>query len=133
MASFSDDQPTCACPGCRELAMEDGIHCPFCEDHHYHRHESDGSIVLRKLASDSDHPNNQESADRFRKYEPFRLAKPLDDSTIPVMSRGVVLEVFGGSPCQYEVEFPDCEGGNLGNSLTYTISEDQMTVDNVER
>ena len=34
--------------------------------------------------------------------------------------------VYGGDPPQYEVEFPDSQGGNLGSSPTYTITEAYM-------
>jgi len=66
----------------------------------------------------------------FNEYETFRLSRELpDDNTIPVGTRGVVLMVLGGSPYEYEVEFPDGSGGNLGKSLTYTISEEFMKQD----
>jgi hypothetical protein len=34
--------------------------------------------------------------------------------------------VFDGTPRAYEVEFPDGRGGNLGRTLTFTITEDFM-------
>jgi hypothetical protein len=34
--------------------------------------------------------------------------------------------VFGDSRHDYEVEFPDGKGGNLGTKPTFTISEDFM-------
>jgi hypothetical protein len=60
------------------------------------------------------------------KHDTFRLKKPLPGETIPVGQRGVVLMVFGSSPPEYEVEFLDDFGGNLGSSPTFTISEDFM-------
>ncbi len=69
----------------------------------------------------------------FHEYDTFRLSQTLPDESIHVGTRGVVLFVFGGTPCKYEVEFPDGKGGNLGNSLTYTIGEDSMMPDNDAR
>ena len=64
----------------------------------------------------------------FHDYDTFRLCRELpEDSTIPVGTVGVVLMVFGGTPCAYEVEFPDGKGGNLGGSVSYTISEEFMS------
>ena len=96
--------------------MEGGIFCPFCEDHHYHTHRaSDGKPIIKQSL--------------FGQHDTFRLAKPIGGEPIPVGSHGVVLCVFGGNPCQYEVEFPDGHGGNLGRSMTYTITQDQMILD----
>jgi hypothetical protein len=63
----------------------------------------------------------------FNEYDTFVLVKPLADVTIPVGSRGTVLMVFPGVANAYEVEFPDSKGGNLGKSITYTITEDYMS------
>lgn len=66
----------------------------------------------------------------YSEYDTFSLSKELpDDDTVPLGTRGVVLMVFGGNPCQYEVEFPNEDGGNLGKSTTYTITEDFMVRD----
>ena len=66
----------------------------------------------------------------FNEFDTFRLAKPLvAGDTIPVATRGVVLTVYGGCPCGYEVEFPDGAAGNLGRELTYTITDDFMAPD----
>lgn len=65
----------------------------------------------------------------YREYETFRLNKDLSDRSVAIGARGVVLMVFDGNPRQYEVEFPDGLGGNLGDSHTYTISEDYMRPD----
>lgn len=62
----------------------------------------------------------------FHEYETFRLKQPLPGETIPVGQCGVVLMLFDSSPREYEVEFPDDLGGNLGSSPTYTITEDFM-------
>jgi hypothetical protein len=62
----------------------------------------------------------------FRQFEIFRLIKALPDGSVPIGTTGAVLEVFGGEPREYEVEFPDGNGGNLGRSITYTISEEFM-------
>jgi hypothetical protein len=65
----------------------------------------------------------------FNEYDLFRLRKSLPNESIPIGTQGVVLMVFEGSPRAYEVEFPDGEGGNLGNAITYTITEDFMDPD----
>lgn len=62
----------------------------------------------------------------FKEYDCFRLARPLPSQMIPVGAVGVILMVFDGAARQYEVEFPDGEGGSLGTSPTFTISEDFM-------
>jgi hypothetical protein len=63
----------------------------------------------------------------FNELDCFRLAQPLPSEAIPVGTVGVVLMVFGG-PCQeYEVEFPDGHGGNLGTTPTFTVGEEFMT------
>ena len=59
----------------------------------------------------------------FKEYDCFRLTKPFEE--IPVGTRGVVLMVFADAQPEYEVEFPDGKGGNLGS--TFTLSEDYMT------
>jgi hypothetical protein len=66
----------------------------------------------------------------FNEYDTFRLSKPLaDDATVPVGTRGVVLTVYGGCPCAYEVEFPNRDAGNIGKELTYAITDDFMGPD----
>ena len=61
----------------------------------------------------------------FKQYDSFLLSRSIpDDDSIAVGTAGVVLEVWGGSPCAYEVEFPDGQGGNLGTEVTYTLTED---------
>ena len=60
----------------------------------------------------------------FKKYDSFHLKRNLDDKLVPLGTHGVVLEVFEGSEKHYEVEFPYGTGSNLGDDLTYTISED---------
>jgi hypothetical protein len=67
----------------------------------------------------------------FNEYDMFELACPVSDGSIPLGTRGVVLMVFGGDPCAYEVEFPDGQGGNLGDAMTYTIREDAMSEDSI--
>jgi hypothetical protein len=62
----------------------------------------------------------------FGEYETFRLTKPIPGQPIPVGSIGVVLMVFPGATPEYEVEFPDANGKNLGNSPTHTIGEEFM-------
>ena len=62
----------------------------------------------------------------FQTYDVFKLVRPLEDSTVPVGATGVVLMVHGGTPCRYEVEFPDGNGGNRGQSITYTLTEEFM-------
>jgi hypothetical protein len=66
----------------------------------------------------------------FNEFDTFRLSKPLaDDDTVPVGSRGVILTVYGGCPCAYEVEFPNGEAGNLGRESTYAITDEFMAPD----
>jgi hypothetical protein len=60
----------------------------------------------------------------LKELECFRLGRGLHDAFIPIGTIGVVLMVHSGE--DYEVEFPDGNGGNLGNSTTYTISQDYM-------
>lgn len=62
----------------------------------------------------------------FNDYDIFVLTQELEDRSVPIGTVGVVLMVLGGTPCAYEVEFPDGEGGNLGNEISYTITEDSM-------
>jgi hypothetical protein len=69
----------------------------------------------------------------FSEYEVFELVNSVQDDSVPTGSRGVVLMVFEGDVVSYEVEFPDGEGGNLGNEVTYTITESQMKRVNPER
>jgi hypothetical protein len=59
----------------------------------------------------------------------FRLKRPIEDAPIPVGARGAILDVYGGSPCAYEVEFPDGSGGNLNGTMTFAITEDFMEPD----
>lgn len=69
----------------------------------------------------------------FNEYDTFRLRRPIPQQSIPVGSLGVVLMVFDGDNCEYEVEFPDGKGGNLGSSPTHTIGEDFMDPSITER
>ena len=62
----------------------------------------------------------------YKKYDIFHLKTPIEGAAIPVGSRGVVLEVYGGDPNFYEVEFPDDRGSNLSGTTTFTIAESQM-------
>lgn len=62
----------------------------------------------------------------FNDYDTFVLTRETDDGSVPAGTVGVVLMVLGGVPCAYEVEFPDGDGGNLGDEMTYTISEKMM-------
>lgn len=62
----------------------------------------------------------------FNEYDTFRLTRPIPHQPIPVGSVGVVLMVFHGEKPEYEVEFPDGHGGNLGTSPTHTIGEHFM-------
>ncbi len=62
----------------------------------------------------------------FDEYDTFRLTKLIPGQPLPVGSIGVVLMVFTGTTPDYEVEFTDANGKNIGNSLTHTISEDYM-------
>ena len=66
----------------------------------------------------------------YDEYETFILAKELTDKTIPKRTLGVVLMVLDTAPYTYEVEFPDGKGGNLGNEVTYTITEQFMQREN---
>ena len=63
----------------------------------------------------------------FNEYDTFLLSQQLPDDSIPVGTCGVVLMVFEVDPCAYEVEFPDGKGGNLGKSMTYTITDEFMS------
>jgi hypothetical protein len=60
----------------------------------------------------------------FKDYDCFELKSDLPG--VPAGSVGVVLMVYGGQPCAYEVEFTDGDGGNMGDEITFTITEDQM-------
>ncbi len=62
----------------------------------------------------------------FDEYDTFILARSIPQQPIPVGSIGVVLMVFHGEKPQYEVEFLDGKGRNLGTSPTHTIGEDCM-------
>lgn len=63
----------------------------------------------------------------FEQFNCFSLSKSIPgDDSIAIGTVGVVLEVFGGSPYAYEVEFPDEQGGNLGKHVTYTLTEDYL-------
>ena len=62
----------------------------------------------------------------FNEYDCFQLARPLPSQTIPIGTVGVVLMVYDGTHREYEVEFPDDKGGNLGTEITFTISEEFM-------
>jgi hypothetical protein len=67
----------------------------------------------------------------FKEFDSFRLSKPiLDDDTIPVGTRGFVLDIYGGDPCAYEVEFPNGAAGNLGKQSSLSLTEDFMAPDN---
>lgn len=65
----------------------------------------------------------------FQEYDTFMLSRPLQDLSVPVGTRGVVLMVLGGDPYEYEVEFPNNQGGNLGKSHTYTLTGSFMAKD----
>lgn len=67
------------------------------------------------------------STKHFNEYDTFRLAKPIPLEAIPVGAVGVVLMVLDGVRSEYEVEFSDGKGGNLGSRPTFTLSEDFMT------
>ena len=60
----------------------------------------------------------------FQEYDTFVLKRELP--SVPVGTVGVILMVFDGSPLSYEVEFPNGQGGNLGDEITYTLTEDFM-------
>ena len=63
----------------------------------------------------------------FEQYECFALSRSIPgDDSIAIGTVGVVLEIYGGSPCAYEVEFPDGRGGNLGAQTTYALTEELM-------
>jgi len=62
----------------------------------------------------------------FKEYDTFRLIRPIPLQPIPIGTVGVVLMVFGGERTEYEVEFLDRNGGNLGTSPTHTIDEEFM-------
>jgi hypothetical protein len=62
----------------------------------------------------------------YNEHDTFRLRLPLPGQTIPVGALGVVLMVFFGEQPEYEVEFPDGKGGNLGTMPTFTIGEQFM-------
>ena len=57
-------------------------------------------------------------------YDVFVLNREIPG--VPVGTIGVVLMVLGGTPRSYEVEFPDNVGGNFGDEITYTLTEDFM-------
>lgn len=64
---------------------------------------------------------------KFEQYSAFRLSKPIpDDDTVPVGHIGYILEIYGGEPCAYEVEFPDGKGCNSGKWPTRALTEDYM-------
>jgi hypothetical protein len=64
----------------------------------------------------------------FDEHAVFRLTKALPDGSVCAGAVGVVLMVFISSSGGYAylVEFPDDVGGNLGDQITYTLSEDFM-------
>ena len=62
----------------------------------------------------------------FKEYDTFRLTRSIPSQPIPVGTLGVVLMVFDGDHPEYEVEFPDGKGGNLGAVPTHTIGEGFM-------
>ncbi len=62
----------------------------------------------------------------FSEYDSFRLRRLLPNEAIPLGTRGVVLMVLDGPSRAYEVEFPDGKGGNLGNAMTFTVTEEFM-------
>lgn len=68
----------------------------------------------------------------FNDYDTFVLTRQTDDDSVPIGTIGVVLMVFGGNPCAYEVEFPNGKGGNLGFEVTYTLKEDSMQARNTD-
>ncbi len=113
--------------------MTDSIFCAFCEDHHYHEHRADDGRPIVVGSSPEDRGLGKAGAmamGAFREYDVFRLVKPIcGDDSVPLGSRGVVLMILGGNPIEYEVEFPDGTGGNLGTSTTYTIKETQMAAE----
>lgn len=64
----------------------------------------------------------------FKEYDLFILSKEIpDDNSVPIGSRGVVLMTLSQFPFVYEVEFLDAEGMNIGDKVTYTLSEENMT------
>ena len=63
----------------------------------------------------------------FKEYDCFVLMKEIpNEPNIKIGMRGVILMVFGGEPCAYEVEFVDTNGFNIGSEITFTLSEDYM-------
>lgn len=64
--------------------------------------------------------------DMFQEYDTFILQKSIAGENVPIGTRGVVLIVYDETPRQYEVEFPDSQGGNIGGAVTYTISDEFM-------
>lgn len=65
----------------------------------------------------------------FSEYDTFILKKAIEDTTVSIGARGVVLMVYEGAPQQYEVEFPDGTGGNIGSEISYTLPEEVMGQD----
>jgi len=64
---------------------------------------------------------------KFEQYTPCRLTRPLpDDESVPVGYIGWIIEIWGGDPCAYEVEFPDENGCNIGKWATQTLTEDYI-------
>ena len=64
----------------------------------------------------------------FNEHDCFVLTKAIpNESEVKVGMIGVILMVFGGDPCDYEVEFPDDNGYNIGSQITFTLSEDYMS------
>ena len=64
----------------------------------------------------------------FNEHDCFVLTKAIpNEPEVKVGMRGVILMVFGGDPCDYEVEFVDKNGYNIGSELTFTLSEDYMS------
>lgn len=64
---------------------------------------------------------------KFKQYSPFKLVRSLpDDESVPVGHIGWILEIYGGDPCAYEVEFPDENGCNIGKWITRSLTEDYM-------
>jgi hypothetical protein len=60
----------------------------------------------------------------MKEYDTVILSAQIDESKIPIGTKGVVLIVFETPARAYEVEFIDLDGKSLG---TFTVTEKQIT------
>jgi len=62
----------------------------------------------------------------YKEYDTFILTKRISGENIPLGTPGVILIIHSSDPPEYEVEFPDETGRNLGSKPTFTLTEEYM-------